>query len=236
MRRMIQVGAGLLLMVAFASPLYAQVAAAGAGITNSVHDLSDDNAVGTGSAVSNNEGTFNPANHICEVCHAPHNATTAQPLWDHDTAVGSTFSPYVNASIQATDLGNPGGVSLLCLSCHDGATNIAGFDGGVGIVVMGDAATNYPTRMDFGTDLTNDHPISFTYGGTLATADGQLHDPTATLSGLGLNIDDDMLFGTGNDQVECASCHDVHNGPGTVAMLLVKANTASALCLTCHNK
>jgi len=41
-----------------------------------------------------------------------------------------------------------------------------------------------------------------------------------------------MLIG---GQVQCASCHDVHNGSG-VEKLLRKTNVASALCLTCHNK
>ena len=85
-----------------------------------------------------------------------------------------------------------------------------------------------------GTDLSDDHPISFTYGTTLATADGELFDPTITASGLGGNIDADMLFGATNDQLECASCHDVHDD--THGNFLIMSNTASALCLTCHNK
>ena len=36
----------------------------------------------------------------------------------------------------------------------------------------------------------------------------------------------------------CGSCHDVHNTatPAGVGYLLIKDNTDSALCLTCHNK
>jgi len=88
---------------------------------------------------------------------------------------------------------------------------------------------------NFGTDLSNDHPVSFTYNNALATADGGLHPPTTQSSGLGGTISADMLFGTASDQVECASCHDVHNAANIPALLL-KPNTGSALCLTCHAK
>ena len=47
-----------------------------------------------------------------------------------------------------------------------------------------------------------------------------------------------MLFGTaGSRTMECASCHDVHNtASASNQNLLLISNTASALCLTCHNK
>jgi len=57
-------------------------------------------------------------------------------------------------------------------------------------------------------------------------------DPTTTSSGLGGTIDGDMLLA---NQVQCASCHDVHNA-ANLNFLLVKDNANSALCLTCHNK
>jgi predicted CXXCH cytochrome family protein len=62
-----------------------------------------------------------------------------------------------------------------------------------------------------------------------------LHTPSDSNSGLGGFIADDMLFGTANDQLECASCHDVHNGT-SLAALLRKDNTSRQLCLTCHDK
>jgi len=88
---------------------------------------------------------------------------------------------------------------------------------------------------NLGTDLSGDHPISFTYDDALATTDGELNAPTTTASGLGANIDDDMLFGAGADQLECASCHDVHNTAGINPLMLMD-NTNSELCLTCHIK
>ena len=39
------------------------------------------------------------------------------------------------------------------------------------------------------------------------------------------------LFG---GKVQCATCHDAHDN--TASPFLVKANTNSDLCLTCHDK
>ena len=83
-----------------------------------------------------------------------------------------------------------------------------------------------------GTDLKNDHPVSFTYNTALATADGELFNPSAANSGPTSTIDADLLF---SSKVECASCHDVHNTQN-IAKLLTVSNADSGLCLTCHDK
>ncbi len=98
-----------------------------------------------------------------------------------------------------------------------------------------------------GPDLTGHHPISFVYDSALAAADGELFDPAVVASGLGGTIDDDLLF---EGRLECSSCHDVHvarntagcsgchfvHGQTTKTLSLRKDNTASAFCLTCHDK
>jgi predicted CXXCH cytochrome family protein len=187
----------------------------GQNITGSDHDFSGE--------------TWNPGGQICQVCHTPHNAVTGltAPLWNHEVTV-ATFTIYdntVSPSFDAT-ASQPDGASKLCLSCHDGTVAVDNFGGQTG-------GTEFITGDHLlGTDLSNDHPISFVYDANLATIDGGLYDPTAAQSGLGGTIDDDLLLG---QKVQCSSCHDVHNGSG-VAKLLVKSNAASALCLTCHNK
>lgn len=206
--------------VLLASSVFAQ-------IKGSVHDLSSNGWTGT---------------RICVVCHTPHNALTPQivPLWNHDASNGAPgWTPYVDTGDNTLNSspGQPQGCSIACLSCHDGTVALDSFGGS-------SAGTNYiVSTADVTTVLTDDHPISFTYDGALATADGELHDPTATASGLpaGGDIDEDMLKGIGNDQLECCSCHDVHNTTcPTCPSLLVKLNSGagneSALCLTCHNK
>lgn len=186
---------------------------AGAQITGSEHDFS-----GQGWGTTE----------ICQPCHTPHNASIALPvvLWNHEVTSAS-YTLYSSPTMNATT-GQPGGVSKACLSCHDGTVALDSFGGSTGSTFISGPA-------NFGTDLSNDHPVSFTYNNALATADGGLHPPTTTSSDLGGTIAADMLFGLGSDQVECASCHDVHNA-ANLQSLLLKSNAGSALCLTCHAK
>lgn len=159
---------------------------------------------------------------ICLVCHTPHNAATGvsdAPLWNH-ALTSSVFTLYTNTTLDATP-NQPTGVSLLCLSCHDGTVALDSFGGSNGNSFIGGGE-------NFGTDLSNDHPIAISYAADTTLA------PDSNPSGIvgGTTIAADMLF-SGN--VECASCHDVHNSSGE-AKLLVKSNAASALCQTCHAK
>ena len=185
----------------------------GQNISGSAHDFSSD--------------AWNTTGQICIVCHTTHNSDVSvanAPLWNHQSTV-ATFTPYSSASMNATT-GDPDASSKLCLSCHDGTVAVDNFGGQT-------SGTQFLTGNTLiGTDLNDDHPVSFTYDQALATNDGGLFDPTSTMSGLGGTIDDDLLIG---GQVQCASCHDVHNGSG-VARLLRISNAASGLCLTCHDK
>lgn len=156
---------------------------------------------------------------ICITCHTPHNddVTVTTPLWNHALTT-QTFQIYASATMDATT-GQPNGESKLCLSCHDGVTAVDNYgattDGTVKI-------TGAPM---IGTDLRNDHPVSFTYNTDLETADGGLKSSVAD------GPVDDLLIG---GQVECASCHNAHSNAN--GKFLVMSNAASALCLTCHNK
>jgi len=190
----------------------------GQNILNSPHDFSGQ--------------TWNPTQQICLPCHAPHNnvATVANaPLWNHDTTSVASFQTYTSPTLTAT-VGNPTGTSKLCLSCHDGTVALDAFGGSSGSVFITNANGD-----SLGTDLRNDHPISFIFNTTLASSDGGLFDPSTQLSGIpgtSGTIAQDMLF---SGSLECASCHDVHNAQG-IAKLLRKSNSSSGLCLTCHDK
>ncbi|MCC7377478.1 MAG: hypothetical protein IT581_22650 [Verrucomicrobiales bacterium] len=182
-----------------------------AGIVGSKHDFSSQ-------AWAKNE--------ICIVCHTPHNANTSiadAPLWNH-TMTAASFTVYSSGSMNATP-GAPDGASKLCLSCHDGTVAVDSYGGANGSTIMTGSAL-------LGTDLKNDHPVSFVYDDSLASTDGGLHSPTSRDSGLGGTIDAKMLI---SHKLQCSSCHDVHNTAGITHMLL-KSNEGSALCLTCHNK
>ncbi len=185
----------------------------GQNIAGSDHDFSNEN--------------WNNTGEICIVCHTPHHAdvsVTDAPLWNHEVT-SATFTVYSSSTLDAT-VGQPDGASKLCLSCHDGTVAVDNFGGKTN-------GTQFVSGNKLiGTDLSNDHPVSFVYDANLANTDDGLYDPTTTNSGLGGTIDTDMLIG---GKVQCASCHDVHNGSG-VHDLLVKSNDGSALCLTCHQK
>ncbi|MCP4682022.1 MAG: cytochrome c3 family protein [Desulfobacterales bacterium] len=175
------------------------------------------------------EGWSGGYDEICSACHTPHNADTSvtnAPLWDH-VLTTAAYTVYTNpATLDATMDNPPDGVSKLCLSCHDGTVALDAFGGRTPTAgaITGDAL--------LGTDLSDDHPVSFTYDTALATADTELIDPDQAASGPdGGTIADEMLF---SDEMHCASCHDVHDGTNKPFLRIV--NTASALCLTCHDK
>ncbi len=183
-----------------------------------------------GSAHDFSTQSWNTSGEICICCHTPHNADlTVQdaPLWNHQVTT-STFQLYASPTFNgAGTIGQPSGNSKLCLSCHDGTVALENY----GTTTNG---THFISGgNNIGSDLRNDHPISFVYDASLANADPGLWDPTTHLSGIGSGtIQQTMLF---NNKLECASCHDVHNSTG-ITSLLLKSNAASALCLTCHNK
>lgn len=192
--------------------LMAAAQLAGAQFAQSVHDFSAPGMTTTES---------------CRPCHTLQVGPTSQPvvLWNSEPASGA-YTVYASPTMNALT-GQPQGVSKACLSCHDGTVASASFRGAVSTTVIGPA--------NLAKDLSNDHPISLTYNDALAVADGELHSPTTQASGLGGTISSDMLFGSDNSQLECASCHDVHNASNQ-EYLLVKSNARSALCMTCHAK
>jgi len=200
---------------------------AGAGtIVGTAHDLSANGFSG---------------GEICVVCHTPHTSDTTvveAPLWNHAIST-VTFDMYASGTLDAIQDGQPGGTSRLCLSCHDGVTAIDSFGGNTGTIVMGGAVA-------VGLDgLTNDHPISIAYDTALSVTDPGLHDPATTTVTIGAGGDKtrtgtvaELMLSAG--QVQCTSCHDVHNnfvGAGTLNQPFLKVSKAgSQICLTCHDK
>ncbi len=202
-----------LIAAAFLLSLAAISSAGAQGVVGSAHDLS---AVGE---------------QVCIYCHTPHNADVTTPLaeaplWNR-TITSTTFTMYDSPTIDMTIATDPQGVSLACLSCHDGVTAYNSIIRGV--------ATNIGVMAGLravGADgLGNDHPISITYDTTVtgdtafvaANPDGTI-GPSSELP----------LYGTLQDQVECATCHNPH--VTTNGSFLRISNNASAMCLTCHVK
>lgn len=171
---------------------------------------------------------------ICLPCHAAHktNTTVADaPLWNHALST-AVYTLYVSTTLNAT-MGQPGGVSKLCLSCHDGTVAINSFGGTTGTTFIGSGDK-------IGPDLRGEHPIGFIYDAALATADGSIKNPATTNVTIGAGtqtktgtITATMLYG---GKLECASCHDVHNTFTNGGKLLKVPSAASAICITCHAK
>ena len=250
-----------LVMAALALPLVVR-----GGIIGSPHDFSQRTTWNTDPA--------NPAT-VCGVCHTPHHANpTTGPLWGHDLVSGGTWQMYANgvspgAAIKYSPASAPTGSSLACLSCHDGSIALNAYGSasapnrtGSAEYVTNGAAISFDQGLH--QNLTHSHPISFSYQsivGTGPTQDKWIYDsanpvltPTAGSPGFvygnDMSIAGFLLNKAGN--VECNSCHDVHNQEGSPYNIvnnphLVKINgtapnsvnglqTGSLLCRSCHHK
>jgi hypothetical protein len=226
------------------------------GVVNSRHNLGAygvhyraDNANSTTPTRFGKGGT----SEICIFCHTPHHGSTNAPLWNKGvqttsyTAYGST----VGGSFVAD--GDIGAATLACLSCHDGVNTwntIVNWPGKSGAgtndsadtthmewMLTEDGATksDYMTsgRLNLGTNLQNDHPVSIVYSDDRAS----LRATSTTISNITM---DTVELTTGStatsatdtrnlwsvngyinasatieellrdNKVECSSCHDPH--------------------------
>jgi len=175
---------------------------------------------------------------VCGFCHSPHTeAGGPAPLWNRG-ASAATYTMYDSPTIDMTIAAAPASISLACLTCHDGTV---GFDqlingAGSGNYVAAGADQGWvfnlnavPTAdtmpagvTNLGIALTGDHPISVTYDPAADTAFNTLASVQAAL----------QLYGAGENQVECASCHNPHESTNAT-FLRVGIDT---LCTTCHIK
>ena len=206
-----------------------------AEVRNSKHDFS----------LSGNGGIWGSAevDEVCIFCHTPHRANTTDigPLWNREEITAS-FSLYGSETLDGSPA-QPTGSSLACLGCHDGAIAIdmfrAGHPSTPNMMSLGDVyypgspygegganiGESYAANPSVN-DLGNDHPVSFVYDEALALADGGLRDPGTLPADL-------PLF---EGRLECATCHDVHDGTPAIPSLLRVNISGSELCLSCHNK
>jgi len=165
---------------------------------------------------------------ICAPCHTPHNSydtASGGPLWSHNPG-SSALSVYTSATFNGGTI-TVTGISLACLSCHDGTIALDSYIGGAG--TAGQMTAGISANLT--EDLTNDHPVSFNQD-TSAAADPDIYDAATAVSNSGNQL---VFYGVLSDQLECATCHDVHNA-FNVPKLLRYDNTGSVMCLDCHNK
>ncbi len=167
--------------------------------------------------------SWNSTGEICVVCHTPHNSNTSvqgAPLWNHRVTT-ATFTLYSSPTMKVQPE-QPRGVTKLCLSCHDGTVALDSFGGMTGNTFISGEAK-------IGTDLSNDHPVSikWKHQNSLPSCNN-CHDVH------GKPYSSILPFFDG--YVECATCHDPHNGTPANGHMLRMDNSGSKLCLYCHGK
>ncbi|MDD5757483.1 MAG: cytochrome c3 family protein [Desulfobulbaceae bacterium] len=218
----------------------------GTGIVGTKHDLG-----ATGDAQSR----------ICVFCHHPHNALKANqgsgvtavgaysPLWNRNMST-LTFTAYNNGNMMGNastsqhtlNAGSNAlsGVSLLCMSCHDGVVALDAYSQHSGSTLNKGANTangNITGSAAFGGgtgDMSNHHPMGFVYA-TVQSADNEIASPN-TIMVPNTTVTIGSLLNGG--KMECVTCHDVHNtaNQANAERFLWRTNNKSNFCLTCHLK
>jgi predicted CXXCH cytochrome family protein len=183
-----------------------------ASILETVHNLS---ATGPGPVRAREAGQ------ACVFCHTPHRASQTRALWNRDLPP-RTYNLYASSTLEAT-LGQPTGASRLCLGCHDGTTALGNLrvPPRTGPVTLGPLTG----RASLGTDLSDDHPVSFVYDSALALKQGQLADPPTLPTTIRLDS---------TKQMQCTSCHEPHES--RTRKFLRVDDRAAGLCTTCHRQ
>lgn len=242
---------GCALGLALSLPLVARGAP---GMVGSPHDFTATTNFWVGGVTN-----WVPNGDVCSECHTIHNTKTGQstyrtagPLWAH-TLSTETYTPYTSPTLTSAGYpsgGTPGWSSLACLSCHDGSVAINSQAGKV-IDTTSIFVPSWAVIAVGGTDLSGTHPIGVDYNTIQAALPNEFNASSTTVNNAGadsgvVTIAKELLFnetslgGTGAE-VECASCHDIHQTKGMSATLRdsLKIGTSTSitpLCTTCHIK
>lgn len=200
--------------VAFLLAVMLPLATARGEVNRTRHNLSVGGQGGGGSAA---QGTVRGG--VCAFCHAPHPGKETRARWN-TAAASVTYTLYGSSTLQAT-MKQPTGGSRLCLSCHDGITAPTSESAGHGSAPATLARLTGPAVL--GTDLSDDHPISFVYDTALAARQGDLAPPSVVKR---------KLFLDPTQQLQCMSCHDPHQD--RYRKFLRIDDRAGNLCTTCH--
>ena len=160
---------------------------------------------------------------VCIFCHAPHNNTGQQPLWNRCDPP-TNYRIYSSSTTDAR-IDQPSGPSKMCLSCHDGSLALG---------LVASRPPGDPIEMSFRTlppgksnlthDLSDDHPIGFRYDRALVARDRQLRVPDVVTPLLPLGKHSEM---------HCTTCHDPHNNE--LGNFLRMPELRSTMCVACHD-
>lgn len=200
---------------------------------------------------------------VCSMCHTPHQGVQTQMAWNHTLSTNTHFwteGSTADGTPLPTITPSWGGVSKLCLSCHDGSVAIGD------IAWFNQQAWTGPNAIDSNThdgdgvqignrfgDLTGNHAFAMPYpwNNTASTYNNVTSSPAAVLSGwqpdptangirLFNQVGQTVTAGTltGSTGIECASCHDLHDGPDVEDKFFLRGSTDARdpnyICTKCH--
>lgn len=183
---------------------------------------------------------------LCVFCHTPHGGVTEAPLWNRLLGSGP-YTPYASPTIDSI-IGQPNGVALACLSCHDGTIAFdalrnkpgsGGFSNSpvsanfTWVNTSGGSSMPAGRITNLGTDLRDDHPVSMVYphteaGAAAANTDPKFNTPASAAEGSGSNRK--RILGPGNGASGDAMGYD------NVVFVFQQADSKFYVqCTSCHN-
>lgn len=165
----------------------------------------------------------NQTSRICIFCHTPHQGDPGAPLWNRE--MGKVVYTLYESSTLYSIPGQPDGTSKLCLSCHDGTVALGKvLHRQKEFVMLKTSMGRMPRgkRANLGSDLSDDHPISFDPASAVSTSAELVHPAP----------EDDIRYDK-NGKIQCTTCHNPH--VNTHGHFMVKSNRNAGVCKTCHD-
>ncbi len=227
--------------VAMAVLLLISASAKGGSIVRSRHDLSALNWRGYQAESGPMQGgTFTDYRETCVYCHTPHNSSSYAPLWNRTLPKETAYQMYSSPNFDSSPRKAPDGISLACLSCHDGSVAVDSVlkpprfhsinDSGVKhrMTLEGEPGSDACSKCHNRTEgayggISGAHDATIRYftkdlrddhafsmAYPTIDLDPQFNQPTI------LKTDGGRMFANGiqtfeGDKVQCASCHDIHS-------------------------
>ncbi|MFQ5455407.1 MAG: hypothetical protein ACE5EA_04270 [Nitrospirota bacterium] len=163
--------------------LIISVNARSGSIVNSRHDLSHLNERGYGTETGPMQGaTFNDYRETCIYCHTPHNSDPIAPLWNRNLPERTEYKMYSSPNFNSKAPSSPDGISLACLSCHDGTVAVDSVRNKPKFHDWLDSGVHYrmSPKGDVGSDTCGKchNRTGGAYGGLGAPSIGGAHDAT----------------------------------------------------------